>query len=59
VGKEKSDIIRAEGVRFAAASSAQPGPRKAVSHQEFIGRACGWNRSSHLEMAAWQAAFAD
>jgi len=59
VGKEKSDIIHAEGVRFAVASSPQRGPWKAVSRQEFIGRTCGQNRSSHREIAAWQAAVAD
>jgi hypothetical protein len=38
VGKEKSDIIHAEGVRFAVASSAQGEPWKPVNRQEFIGR---------------------
>jgi hypothetical protein len=58
VGKEKSDIIHAEGVRFAVASSAQRGPWKAVCRQEFIGWACGPNPSSHRDIAAWQAAVA-
>jgi len=59
VGKEKSDIIHAEGGRFAVESSAQRGPWKAVSRQEFCGLACGPKRSSRREIAAWHAAVAD
>jgi hypothetical protein len=46
VGKENSDIIHAEGVRLAVASSAQDGPHKAVSRQEFSRRAYTPKRSS-------------
>lgn len=55
VGKENGDIIHAEGVRFAVASSAQRGPWKAASRQEFIGLACGPETIPHREIAAWQA----
>jgi hypothetical protein len=59
VGKEKSDIIHAEGVRFAVTSSGRPRPWKAVSRLEFIGPAVGPKRSTRRETAAWQAAVAD
>jgi hypothetical protein len=59
VGKEKSDIIHAEGVRFAVASSARQGSYKVLSRQKFIGRALGPKRSSHREIGAWQADVGD
>jgi hypothetical protein len=59
VGKEKSDIIHAEGVRFAVASSEHKERHKAVSRREFIRRASGPKRSAHQEIAERQTATAD
>jgi hypothetical protein len=59
VGKEKIDIIHAEGVRFAVPSSAHKGRHKAVSRREFVRRASGPKRSAHQEIAAPQTATTD
>ena len=59
VGKEKSDIIHAEGVRFAFTSSVRQAPYKAIGRQELIGWLYRQKRPDTRGLSAWQTAVAD